>query len=164
MEKKSYFAVIPANVRYDKNLKLLSRMLYGEITALCNEKGFCWANNRYFAELYDVSIQTISSSISQLKENGYITIDFLYKENTKEIDRRIIKIFNTPSKKFEYPIKENLNTPLKENLKDNNTIMNSTMNNIYKGKDFFEEKYKKEFQEFLESDSRRNNKSFNSDN
>ena len=56
--KKSYYAIIPANVRYDERLKLLSRMLYGEITALSNEKGYCWANNKYFGTLYKVSIQT----------------------------------------------------------------------------------------------------------
>ena len=121
--KKSYFAVIPANVRYDKRLKLLSRMLYGEITALCNEKGYCWANNRYFADLYEVSITTISTCISQLKEFGYIEVEIVYKEGSKEILNRYLKIIKDP-------IKEILNTPIKENLKDNNTIINNTINNI----------------------------------
>lgn len=122
--KKSYFAIIPANVRYDKRLKLLSRLLYAEITALTNEKGYCWATNKYFAELYEVSIQTISSCISQLKEFGYINVEMIYKKGTKEILNRYIKI-------FEYPIKENLNTPIKEKFKDNNTDINNTINNTY---------------------------------
>jgi hypothetical protein len=122
--KKSYFAIIPANVRYDKRLKLLSRLLYAEITALTNEKGYCWATNKYFAELYEVSIQTISSCINQLKEFGYINIEMIYKEGTKEILNRYIKI-------FEYPIKENLNRGIKENFKDNNTYINNTINNTY---------------------------------
>ena len=128
--KKSYYAIIPANVRYDKRLKLLSRMLYGEITALCNERGYCWANNRYFADLYEVSITTISTSISQLKEFGYIDVELIYKEGTKEILNRYIKIVKDP-------IQEILNTslnffkdPLKENLKDNNTF-NNTKNTTY---------------------------------
>lgn len=120
--KKSYYAIIPATVRYDKRLKLLSRMLYGEISALCNEKGYCWANNRYFAELYDVSITTISSCINQLKEFGYIDIEIIYKEGTKEILNRYLKIITDP-------MKENLNTPMKENLQDNNTIINNKINN-----------------------------------
>lgn len=122
--KKSYFAIIPANVRYDKRLKLLSRLLYAEITALTNEKGYCWATNKYFAELYEVSIQTISSCINQLKEFGYINVEMIYKEGTKEILNRYIKI-------FEYPIKENLNRGIKENFKDNNTYINNTINNTY---------------------------------
>ena len=120
--KKSYYAIIPANVRYDNRLKLLSRMLYGEITALCNEKGYCWATNRYFAELYDVSTATISSCVSQLKEFGYIDVEIIYKEGTKEILKRYLKIIS-------HPIQENLDTPIQKNLKDNNTSINNTINN-----------------------------------
>lgn len=137
MEKKSYYAIIPADVRYDERLKLLSRMLYGEITALCNEKGFCWAGNRYFADLYKSSIQTISSCINQLKECGYITVSFQYKENTKEVDKRIIQINDIPreenlkgsSKNLEGGIQEILKGGIQENLKDNNTSINNTINN-----------------------------------
>ena len=114
-DKKSYFAVIPANVRYDKRLKLLSRLLYGEITALCNQEGYCWATNKYFAELYEVSITTISTCINQLKEFGYIDVEIIYKEGTKEILKRYLKIFKDP-------IQKKLNTPIQENLKDNNTF------------------------------------------
>ncbi len=121
--KKSYYAIIPADVRYDARLKLLSRMLYGEITALCNEKGYCWATNKYFAELYKVSNVTISTCISQLKDLGYINVEINYKEGTKEILNRYLKILNDPHK-------ENLNTPIKEIFKDNNTSINNTINNI----------------------------------
>lgn len=121
-EKKSYYAVIPANVRYDTNITNLAKLLYGEITSLCNEKGFCWATNKYFAELYSVSVTTISKSITQLKENGYIEVELIYKEGTKEILNRYLKI-------IKYPIKENLNTPIKENLKENNKYINNKMNN-----------------------------------
>ena len=60
---KSYYAIIPANVRYDKDLPANAKLLYGEITALCNEKGICWATNDYFAKLYDVSKTSISKWI-----------------------------------------------------------------------------------------------------
>ncbi len=127
--KKSYYAIIPANVRYDKSLTPNAKLLYGEITALCNEKGYCWARNNYFAELYKVSKVSISKWINQLKRNGYINIEMEYRENSKEILNRYLRIVN-------YPSKENFNTPSKEKLKDNNTTINNTMNNtiekIYK--------------------------------
>jgi hypothetical protein len=71
---KSYYAIIPANVRYNDNLTPNAKLLYGEITALCNEKGFCWATNSYFSELYKVDKRTISRWISQLEKNNHISI------------------------------------------------------------------------------------------
>lgn len=127
--QKSYYAIIPANVRYDRDLIPSAKLLYGEITALCNEKGYCWAENSYFAELYGVSKTSISKWIKSLIDGGYIRSHLVYKEGTKEIEKRCITI-------SEYPIEEKLNTPLtfvndtiEEKLKDNNTT-NTTMNDL----------------------------------
>ena len=89
-QQKNYFAVIPASVRYDKNLKPISKLLYGEITALCNEKGYCWASNGYFAELYEVSNDTISRAIKQLEECGHIKC--VYDKKQQNNDKRRIFI------------------------------------------------------------------------
>lgn len=124
MENKSYYAVIPANVRYDSNLRDKAKLLYGEITALSNERGYCWATNEYFAKLYGVSKATISSLISELIDRGYIKSKIIYKEGSKEILNRYLSI-------LEYPIQKNLNTPIQENFKDNNTSINITsINNM----------------------------------
>lgn len=123
MEQPNYYAIIPANVRYDKDLTPNAKLLYGEITALCNEKGCCWATNEYFANLYGVSKTTISLLIKKLIDRGYINSEIIYEDGTKKILNRYLRI-------IKYPIKENLNTPIKENLKDNNTSINNTSINI----------------------------------
>src|SRR5699024_1833066 len=126
--KKSYYAIIPANVRYDKRLTDGAKLLYGEITALCNQEGYCWASNSYFAELYKVSNVTISKWINQLARKGYITTQINYKEGTKQILNRYIRIVNDPIKENFNTSQRKLNDPIKENFKDNNTV-NTTSNN-----------------------------------
>lgn len=81
-----YYAIIPADVRYDKNLNPNSKLLYGEITALCNKEGYCWASNNYFAELYDCTPQSISNWIKDLTNNNYISVKhFPEKGNLRHI-------------------------------------------------------------------------------
>ena len=117
MNTPNYYAIIPANVRYDKELMANAKLLYGEITALCNDKGFCWAGNEYFADLYNVSKETISRWISQLNKKNYINVKMFYKKDSKEIDKRIISI-------NQYPIDENINTYCQEN--QSNTLLTKT--------------------------------------
>lgn len=60
----SYYAVIPATIRYNEELKPAEKLLYGEITALSNKKSYCYAQNRYFAKIYNVTIHTVSQWLS----------------------------------------------------------------------------------------------------
>jgi len=132
----SYYAIIPANVRYDEDLTPNAKLLYGEITALCNMKGYCWASNSYFASLYKVSTVSISKWVKQLIEKGYIESVMKYREGTKEIEYRYLTIvqggikekLNTYETNVKEGIKEKLNTPIKEKFKDNNTLINNTNN------------------------------------
>ena len=132
--KRSYYAVIPADVRYDKTLPMGARMLYGELTALANEKGYCWATNSYFAELYGVTTVTVSNWVTKLEEKHYIERKIIYNENSKSIKERRIYIvpikenFNTPLKNLGEGIKENFNRGIKENFKENTTVYNNTVN------------------------------------
>ena len=111
-QKPTYYAIISAEVRYDKNLSANAKLLYGEITCLTNENGFCFATNKYFADLYDKSKVTISKWISELVASGYLSTSYTYKEGSKEIDKRYISILKGG-------IKENLKGGIKENFKDN---------------------------------------------
>lgn len=72
--KSNYYAIIPATVRYDKDLTDKAKLLYGEITCLCNKEGYCFATNNYFANLYNCTSRAIQFTISKLQEKGYIRV------------------------------------------------------------------------------------------
>lgn len=72
--KSNYYAIIPATVRYDKGLTDKAKLLYGEITCLCNKEGYCFATNNYFANLYNCTSRAIQFTISKLQEKGYIRV------------------------------------------------------------------------------------------
>lgn len=91
-EKPNYYAIIPATIRYDNTLKANEKLLYGEISALCNKKGECWANNKYFADLYDVSSRSITDWVSNLEKKGYVTVTQAYDEKEQKTEKRVIKI------------------------------------------------------------------------
>ena len=151
-EQKAYYAIIPADVRYDNELPANAKLLYGEITALTNEKGYCWAGNRYFADLYNVTTVTVSRWIKMLCDKGYLTSNIFYKNGTKEIESRqlsisgnktivqqkcydpVVKNDNTPPIEMLRGVNENVKTPIQKsappinkNVKENNTI-NNTIN------------------------------------
>ena len=88
-EKPSFYAVIPASVRYDKNLPAGAKLLYGEITALCGKDGCCRSDTAYFASLYDVSGQTVRNWIAALRDAGCITAECSCAEGSKAIELRI---------------------------------------------------------------------------
>ena len=130
-ERRSYYAIIPANVRYDKRLPAGAKLLYGEITALCNEKGFCWASNAYFSELYSASKSTISRWVSALNEFGYISVDIVHKDGTKEIEQRTIRISDYPIRKNAQGYTQKCVEGIRKNAQENNTMLNNTLNKIY---------------------------------
>jgi len=119
--KKSYYAIIPANVRYDENLNPNAKLLYGEITALCNERGFCWAGNSYFAKLYNKDKSTVARWIRELEGNGYITREVIYKEGSREIESRYMRLCHEG-------IGRNAPTPIGKSERDSTTSLNTTLN------------------------------------
>ncbi|MBQ6631912.1 MAG: helix-turn-helix domain-containing protein, partial [Romboutsia sp.] len=131
-EKPNYFAIIPADVRYDEELKLGAKMMYGEITSLTYKTGECWASNNYFATLYKVTPQAISKWIKALEKQKYITIE--YEKEGKSITKRIIKLVSTT-------VDRGINHSLEgyqPEIKGNNTSINNTSK-----KEIYKERFKK---------------------
>ena len=121
MHKPSYYSIIPATVRYDKKLTPNAKLLYAEITSLCNMNGKCNASTKYFANLYEVSRVSVQNWLKLLEDRNYIKRSVIYKEGSKEILSRSITLVNNPSK----------------NIFTDNTNVNISNNNItYNNKRF----------------------------
>ena len=120
MKQPNYYAIISAEVRYDKNLTANAKLLYAEITALLQMNGVCFASNKYFSTLYNKNKTTISRWISELKQKGFIKITYTYKEGTREIENRYIQICYDGISKNERGV-------LAKMLKSNNTINNTNL-------------------------------------
>ena len=146
MEKPSYFAVIPASVRYDKRLKPIERLLFGEITCLTNKDGYCFASSSYFAELYGVTRVSVSSYISNLAKCGYIDIVIENKCYRKIFLKQGFNEFLQGVKENEQGVKEllqgcenSLTPTCKKTFTQNNTSSNNLKNN---GKEISKEKHR----------------------
>ena len=131
-ELPSYYSIIPATVRYDHNLKANEKLMYGEITALASKNGYCWAENRYFAELYDVHKITISNWLKNLEDNGYIRTELKYVYGTKQVSKRLIYINDTPISQIAKGYKSNDYDPINQNTKEElSTTSNNNTRDIY---------------------------------
>lgn len=129
-ENPSYYAIIPADIRYSQDLPPNTKLLYGEITALCNKEGYCWAMNSYFAHLYNVNKATVSRWIAKLEQAKKIKTKIFYKEDGKTIEKRLIFLTETSIvlTKKSIGIDEKINTPMDEKVIDNTTSNNTTNN------------------------------------
>jgi len=137
MSQPNFYAIIPASVRYDETVCSSAKLLYGEISAMCNTEGYCWAENNYFANLYGVNSVSISRWISQLVKGNYITTELNKAEgNTRKIFIQDAAV--TLLTKKAIPLNKNVKTslqnciePLNKNVKsiyENNTSINNTIN------------------------------------
>lgn len=118
--------VIPTSLLGDSRLTFLERLLLIDILSLCKKRGYCLATNEYFKNLFNVSKQTISKSISSLSKYGYIVLEYDKKE--KNNSKRVIRLSEVLKNQI-LGIKNNLNTSIQENFKQYNKN-NVKRNNI----------------------------------
>lgn len=119
-EKPSYYAIIPASVRYDEDLRANAKLLYGEITCLANKTGVCYASNNYFARLYKVDSSAITKWVNQLKKKGYIVVDYIREGEL--IKARAIRLVGID--KCQYVLPKN-GEGYCQKARDNNTSINN---------------------------------------
>ena len=116
-DSPNYYAILPASVRYHPDLNQGEKLLYAEITALCNKTGECWATNKYFAELYNTSERTIKRYLQSLIKCGLV----LSSVNKTDGNVRVLSL----------PRDKNVTTPrdkivTQNNIRENNSYTGYT--------------------------------------
>ena len=102
-----------------------------EIDSLDNDEDGCFASNEYFANFFKLSKNRCSEIIKSLEKKGFIKISYIYKENSKAIDKRVIKLFEKTNRGTRDSDRGTRETEegYSEKCEDNNTYLNNTINN-----------------------------------
>ncbi len=104
---------IPYEVLTDIKLNDKEKIIYSMILALSKENE-CIMSNAYISKLLDITKIQASRIVNSLEKKGYIKIQMIYKENSKEIALRKI----TPINKYVNTNKQICNIPINQNVKD----------------------------------------------
>lgn len=116
--KPSYWSVIPACVRYDASLPPNAKLLYAEISSLCDDAGYCFASNEYFASNFELNAKSITRLLKALVDRQYISVDVVRDQQTNEVlERRIFAGIN-PAGHFAPPSPQNCGDPSPQNRGD----------------------------------------------
>jgi len=70
--KRNWYAVLTADVLYDRNLTDTQKILYAVISNLCDENGECYPSNGYLANIMNSSEETIRRHLQALEGKGYV--------------------------------------------------------------------------------------------
>ena len=122
------YSLIPISILRDNRLTSLEKLLLIQIISLCKQKGYCWATNKYFAELNNVSRTTISKSVNNIAASNYINIQY-QQQNLNNSKRKIelTPVLNNQIKR----IKESFDTSIKEKFKQYNKNNDNKIDKIY---------------------------------
>ena len=122
-----YTALLPPRVRYDRGLRPAAKLLFAEISAMTDVTGFCWASNRYLADLLGVTKNTVSAMVGELEARGFLEIEVLRDEKNAVTERRLFitdaGLFRLPpiTKNRDRGIPKNDDTPITKNCEGNDT-------------------------------------------
>ena len=88
--KPGFYAVIPADVRYDEQIPPNAKLLYAEISALSDASGVCTAGDDWFLRNYGFSDRTVRRLLAALEDAGYIRTETIRDTDTGQITGREI--------------------------------------------------------------------------
>ena len=132
---------IPKEIWLNENLSIQEKVFIAEIDSLDNDEG-CFASNDYFSKFFKLSKNRCSEIIKSLEKKKIITISYICKENSKAIEKRVIKVVNKPIRYSQKGIRDS-DRPIRdsdrptrdsdsmysENCEDNNIFISNPISN-----------------------------------
>ena len=161
----NWYAVLPAKVLLSKELTDKQKLLIALISNLSNERGYCFASNKYLGECLDCSESTIKEHLKKLEDLGILGRVIKLKENGEVDFRSLIITIEIPEPENTTTPAEKLTHPPAEKLAHNNIEYNNKVNKIYNAKDAFvsrvdefKDKLGNQYQSFIDYWTEANNK------
>lgn len=131
-DKPSFYSILTADVRYDERIGDFAKLLYSDLTARCNRKGYCWPTNEQLAEDHRKNARTIVRTLRELESAGYIATEVIRDQKNMVVERRIWLDANARAglEFLRKPPDENVTTPPDKNvkyIKENNININNPL-------------------------------------
>lgn len=128
-DNNMYYIIIPAVIRNNAELSPLSKLIFGEILTLSQSCNYAFANNSYYARIYNVTTRQITRCIKELFNCGYIVISGERKQRKIYIDKNVYIKSNFKDKNVYNDIDKNVIHNKQEIIqKDIKTLFNKVYN------------------------------------
>lgn len=140
---KSWYAVITAEILYNKELTDKQKILMAVISNLSNEQGYCFATNKFLGNLLNCDALTVSRNLSFLEEKKYINRVMVLNEDGSLKYRALTVLPPELKNQGGYDetyrgVVDFVNTPIGANVNHNNIYTNNKYKNKKKGIDFLQ--------------------------
>ena len=134
--RENTYSVIPTLILEDEGLNSNEKLLYATISSLSNKYGYCFATNKYLAKKLGTAESSLRRWLKTLIDKGYIFAEMKYKENSKEVEERKLRISNfevfrhlDPCSNMSIPLCSKMSIPLLKNEQDNSININNINTN-----------------------------------
>lgn len=108
--KSAYYCMIPKIILHHPKIKANTKLVYAEIMATLEDDGVCIKRNIHFANVLNITKDTASRAISELKSFGFIHVLLELEKGTEKFLKRYI----TPMQNFLW-VNQDAYTPYMQN-------------------------------------------------
>lgn len=109
---------LPKEVIKNTNLNDKEKMIYAMILSLSKNQE-CTVTNAYIPKIFNITTIQVSRVINSLKKKGFIKVNLIYKQNSKEIQKRVIIPINIDVNTYKQISSRPVNIDVKDILNNN---------------------------------------------